>query len=284
MNVGFKATIFPKILVPVGVCVMTAGDRPSHSIPALEQYRVNGNPLYQFWMGLRFSWSGLCLFAKSPRLQLLGIVPTVLTGGSFVGLIWFGIRVVRNAIDPWVMSLPHWLGMIAEIVGSSVAAIALLLLSYAVFVPLVGIISAPFRDAMSMHTEQLLRGEATDNGLGLGQSLVQIGLLLGFQLVVVVMIIAANISAPGIGTLLSVAIALYMTTLDMVDPALGLRGYLLRQKLTFVRHHFALLAGFGLLSFALFLVPGLNLAILPVATIGGTLLVMAVTDGEGSPN
>ena len=261
---------------------MTDRDRPAIHLAFVDSYRPNGNPFYQFWMGLRFGWSGLCLLVKSPRLQVLSAVPVLLTGGSFAGFVWFGVTEVRQAIDAWVASLPHWLGAIAEIAGSAVAAIALLLIAYAIFIPLLGIVAGPFRDAMSMHTERLLRGKSTDDGLGLLQSLVQISLLLGFQIGILVLLVGMSIAAPGIGTLLSVAIAIYMTTLDMVDPALGLRGYPFARKLQFVRQHTALLAGFGVISWCVFLIPLLNIAILPIATIGGTLLVMAVT--ENSPS
>ncbi|WP_017328090.1 EI24 domain-containing protein [Synechococcus sp. PCC 7336] len=254
------------------------------SIPALANYQPERGPIYQFCTGLRFGWAGLCLFVRSPRLQLLGLVPIALTGGSFAALLWFGVTLVGSWLDRWLAALPQWLTAFAEVVGSSVVAIALLLVAYLLFLPLVGIVAGPFRDAIAMHTERLVRGTVTDEGLGLWATVRGLFELIGFQMSVLVALIAIGVAAPGIGTVLSVAIAIFLTALDMVDPALGLRGYLLARKLRFVGQNIALLAGFGLASFLVFSIPVLNLAILPVATTGGTLLAIAATEGDRSPS
>ncbi|MEO0356099.1 MAG: EI24 domain-containing protein, partial [Cyanobacteria bacterium P01_A01_bin.3] len=203
-----------------------------------------------------------------------------MTGGSFAGAVWFGVRFVNERLGDWLVRFPRWLAIFAEAVGNSVVAIAALILCYVLFLPLVGIISGPFRDAMSMHTEKLVRGKATDEGLGMWASLWEVAKGLGLQLGILVLLVGASLTLPGVGTVPSVAIAIFLTTLDMVDPALGLRGYSLNRKLGFVRRNLALLLGFGVVTFLVFTVPVLNLLILPVATIGGTLLVIAES-GEG---
>ena len=203
-----------------------------------------------------------------------------MTGGSFAAAVWFGVRFFNAWVENWLTNLPHWLAVTAETVGSSIVALAALVLCYVLFLPLVGIISGPFRDSMSMHTEKLVRGKVTDEGLGLWASLWEVAKALGLQLGILVLLLGASITLPGVGTIPSVAIAIFLTTLDMVDPALGLRGYSLNRKLGFVRRNLALLLGFGLVTFFVFTVPVLNLLILPVATVGGTLLVMAEAGGE----
>ena len=246
-------------------------------IPLLDRYNPQRGPLFKFCMGLRFGLAGLGLFLRSPRLQLLGLFPIAMTGGCFVGTIWFGVRFVNQLLDRWLASFPHWLDVVAETVGSSLVAIAALILCYILFVPLVGIVSGPFRDAMTMHTEKLVCGSVTDEGLSLWASLREIVKLIGLQLGILVLLVGVSIALPALGTMPSLAIAIFLTTLDMVDPALGVRGYPLKRKLQFVRQNLALLLGFGLVTFFVFTVPVLNLLILPVATTGGTLLVIAQT-------
>lgn len=250
---------------------------PTVELPLLEKYNPQRGPIYKFWMGLRFGLAGLGLFLKSPRLQVFGLVPIVMTGGSLIGAIWLGLRLTNNLLDAWLANLPHWLSVSAEFFGGSVVAIAALVLSYILFLPLVGIVSAPFRDAMTLHTERLVCGTITDEGLSLWASLRELIKLLGLQLGILFCLAGLSFAIPVVGAIPSLAIAVFLTTLDMVDPALGMRGYLLKHKLQFVRHNFALLLGFGVVTFFVFTVPLLNLLILPVATIGGTLLVLAET-------
>ena len=254
---------------------------PAIQLPLLDRYKPQRGPLFKFCMGLRFGWAGLGLFFRSPRLQLLGLFPIAMTGGSFVAALWFGVRFANHQLDRWLAAFPHWLAMVAETVGSSLVAIATLLLCYILFLPLVGIVSGPFRDAMTMHTEKLVCGTVTDEGLSVWASLWEIAKTIGLQLGILVLLVGVSIALPAVGALPSLAIAIFLTTLDMVDPALGVRGYPLKQKLRFVRQNFALLLGFGLVTFFVFTVPLLNLLILPVATTGGTLLVIAETREQG---
>ncbi|MGK7910895.1 MAG: EI24 domain-containing protein [Synechococcus sp.] len=249
-------------------------------LPLLDRYDPQRGPCFKFWMGLRFGLAGLRMFLRSPRLQLLGLFPIAMTGGSVAGAIWFAVRFFNERVGDWLANVPRWLAVAAEAVGSSAIAIAAIILCYILFLPLVGILSGPFRDAMSMHTEKLVRGRVTDEGLGLLASLWEVAKGLGLQLGVLVLLVGVSLILPGVGTLPSVAIAIFLTTLDMVDPALGLRGYSLNRKLGFVRQNLSLLLGFGVVTFIVFTVPILNLLILPVATVGGTLLVLAESGGE----
>ncbi len=158
-------------------------------------------------MGLRFGLAGLRLFLRSPRLQLLGLFPIAMTGGSLAASIWYGVRFFNGWLGDWLANFPRWLAVAAEAVGSSVVAIGALILCYVLFLPLVGIISGPFRDAMSMHTETLVRGKATDEGLGLWASLWEVAKGLGLQLGILVLLLGASLTLPGVGTVPSVAIA-----------------------------------------------------------------------------
>ena len=250
---------------------------PSALIPLLERYNPKRGPIFKFWMGLQFGLAGLRLFLNSPRLQLLGLVPIALTGGVFVGSIWLSLSLLDRLLHVWLTTLPHWISVSAEFFGGSVAAIAAIVLSYILFLPLVGIVSGPFRDAMTLHTERLVCGVALEEGLSLWVSLRELIKLLGLQIGILFCLAGVNVALPVAGAIPSLAIAVFLTTFDMVDPALGVKGYLLKQKLQFVRQNIALLLGFGVTTFLVFTVPLLNLLVLPVATIGGTLLVIAET-------
>jgi CysZ protein len=278
------------------------------AVPVLDTYKPHKGSLYQFCAGIRFCWAGLGILLRSPRLQLTSLIPILMTAGGFAGIIWFGVRLVRQLLDSllasvangvptgltdwmpeqltsWVPSgvaqgLAHWVSTATELLGSAVVAIALVVVSYIVFVPVVGIVAGPFREAIARQTERLVRGTVTEQGLSLGAALVELFKLVGFQLLVLTTLIVLSLAAPALGALPTLVLGVSLTALDMTDPALGLRGYRLGQKLRFVARHRCLMAGFGLMSFFLFTIPGINLLILPVATIGGALMVVAVADSD----
>ncbi|MEL7476703.1 MAG: hypothetical protein AAGJ55_10825, partial [Cyanobacteria bacterium J06555_12] len=93
-------------------------------LPLLEGYDRQRGPCFKFWMGLRFGLAGLGLFLRSPRLQLLGLFPIAMTGGSFAGAIWFGVRFFNEQFGDWLVNFPRWLAVFAEAVGNSIVAIA----------------------------------------------------------------------------------------------------------------------------------------------------------------
>ncbi len=246
-------------------------------VSLLQRYNPRGGSLYQLWMGIRFFWSGWSLFWQSGRLKLISLVPILLTVGIFTGLGYLSIQLTEMLLQGIPAGWPGWLVGIIDTLGTILTLIISILLSYLLFFPIASVISGPFREALATQTEILILGQASEASAG--SVLTIIGDVIQsvlFQLSVLILTLSLGWFTPAVGPFITIVLLMYLASLDMVDPALSIRGYLLGQKLKFLRSHLALMAGFGIMAFVLLGIPVLNLLILPVASIGGTILVVGV--------
>ncbi len=240
-------------------------------------YTPQRGPFYQFWMGIRFFWSGLGLLRRSVKLQITSVAPVLLTAGVFGGLAYLSSRLTRDLLELIPSALPIWL---YNIVQTFSAALVLLVMTFFLFFPVMTVISIPFREALAALTEKLLTGRSSEVPMPIWQVILELIRVVFFQIFILVSLLALSWFLPGIGSMLSVIFLIFLAALDMVDPPLGQRGYLLPQKLSFVGQRQFLMAGFGSMAFLLLTIPVLNLLILPVASIGGAVLVLAVLGQE----
>jgi CysZ protein len=243
--------------------------------PLITQYQLEAGSLYQFWMGIRFFIFGWGLFWGSPRLQLWGSLPTLMTAATFGGLAFLGAWLTGHGLE--ALTLPLWLLGVAQ---GLVALFIVLGLTYFLFFPLVTVVAGPFREYLAAQAEQRLVGQTKRGELSWGAVWVDVLGLIGLQLLLAFLGLALSWLLPGIGHSLGLGIWIYLAALDMVDPVLGLWGWRLRAKLRFVSEHRALMTGFGLMATLLLAVPLLNLLILPIGTIGATALALAVTQAQ----
>ncbi|MBD2100923.1 hypothetical protein H6F94_08535 [Leptolyngbya sp. FACHB-261] len=132
------------------------GSRPSSTAQLLANYAPQGNPFYQFWMGIRFLGAGWALLLNTPALQLASVVPVLLSLAFFSTLIYFGTTKVDQWLASAIVRLPDWLELIARALGSGLVAVVLLLLTYLLFFPVISVLTAPFRDFLSEKTEKLM--------------------------------------------------------------------------------------------------------------------------------
>lgn len=242
-------------------------------------YDPQKGPIYQCWMGIRFFWSGLGLLRRSLKLQITSLVPVLLTVGVFGGLTYASASLTRMVLGLIPADVPGWLLSLVETFSIT---IVLLGLTFFLFFPVMTLISIPFREALAAQTEKLLTGQSSESSIAILQQILDLLRLVIFQILVLALLLALSWFVPGVGSLLSMVVLIFLAALDMVDPPLGQRGFLLPQKLAFVGQRQALMVGFGSMAFVFLTIPVLNLLILPVASIGGAVLVLGVL-GQGSP-
>lgn len=244
--------------------------------PALQRYDRKRGPFYQFWMGMRFFCSGWKLLLQSARLQLISVIPILLTAGLLVGLTLLSSRLTGYWLSLIPANLPTWVSEGLEAFSSLLVLILVLLF---LFFPLVTLLSAPLRELLATQTEELLTGSISAPAeVGLGTAILELVKLILMQVGLLILSVGLGWFVPVLGQGMTLLILVYLAGLDMVDPLLGRRGYLLKPKLHFIATHRALMGGFGLMVFVLLTIPVLNLLILPVASIGGTALVLSVLD------
>ena len=160
-----------------------------------------------------------------------------------------------------------------------------------------GLIALPFNDRLSQRVEDMILGEyeepfswrvlAGDLGLSIAHT------LLGLFVWAVVMtgVLLLNL-VPVIGTVVSFFVGLaataYFLGREMMDGAMSRRRLAFTHKLRVVRSNLALMEGFGVATYLMLWVPGLNFISLPCAVVGGTTLYCElelqglIPNGDGS--
>ncbi|MDX2272064.1 MAG: EI24 domain-containing protein [Cyanobacteriota bacterium] len=245
----------------------------------LSAYQPQRGSLYQFWMGIRFWGEGWRLLRASPRLQITSILPVLLTMGVLLGLSWVSSQLTGVLLGYLPATLPSW---VMHGIGALSGVVVLLGLVLFLFFPLMSLISIPFREALAKQTEGLLRGQVSEGvGIPWGAALADTVRQIGMQVFLLLLAAGMGWGIPVLGQLTMILILIFLAGLDMVDPPLSGRGLRFHQKLAFVQKHRCLMAGFSLITFGWLAVPLLNLLVLPIATIGATVLVIAVQPPTG---
>jgi len=193
---------------------------------------------------------------------LLGDLDALLAGLSDYE--W--VKVLLAALS-WLLT---FLAVILAVVGN---ALVLLLLGQA--------IASPFLDVLSEKVEALVLG-APEHPFSVGRTLRSIFVAVSDLLWSLIFLIAINlplffigIIIPGIGTSISGAVSVFFAALLLAQEFIGLplARHLVsyRKRWRGVWGNRAISTGFGSAALMLLMVPGVNLLLLPLVTVGGTL-------------
>ncbi len=176
---------------------------------------------------------------------------------------WLIVPPIQGLFESWGVG---WFG---EAIGVLIYLVAWFFLSGMVFLALVSFMSSLMWDRMSAEVELIAMGTAPSHPVG---TAAQIGDSIQRTLLTLVLSVIGLLSGlciPLVGPLL---VAAYIGLLDFTAPAFVRRGKLLgaqkrELKRLKSRHEFALVAG------VLSLVPLLNVFMLPILVVAGTLMV-----------
>jgi CysZ protein len=250
--------------------------------------------------GMRYPWRGVELVAAHRELWPFVVGPAILlaslllgaaavawvVGGFVLGLVWRpGPEATFWTQVAWVAAA---LGIRAILLGF--AAVVLYVTS--------NLIGAPFVDRLSQEVEALALGprdEPVSWRTAVGDLASSVGhSLLSFVLWLVVMAFCAALNVvPLVGAPLSLGLAATVTAFllarEAMDGAMSRRRMSYVHKLRVVAAHAPAAFGFGLVHSIVLWIPFLNLAVLPMAVAGGTLMYCdleragLVPDAEGRP-
>jgi CysZ protein len=132
---------------------------------------------------------------------------------------------------------------------------------------------APFSEALSHKTHAIsTSGVGWRSDRGWARAMVEGVKLVALQFAIMLIALALGFVFPPIGAPLGVLIAVFLSGLDFLDVPLSARGLPFRQKIRLVGRNKSLALGFGVASYLMLLIPGINLLSLPVGVIGATLL------------
>lgn len=199
---------------------------------------------------------------------------------AFVGS-WIPEVAVEGVLE-WL-----WMGPLL-VLGHAAAALLFLLVAVAILVGaylVASLVAAPFHEILSRRVEALVAGRVEeaegswrevlrDAARSVREELRR----LTFFLAVQGALAAIGFLVPGAGLLTApamVLVTLVFLPLDYASYLLDRRRVLdFRAKRRWALDHAAAMLGYGSAAFVLCLVPGLNLAAMPVLVVGGTLLAL----------
>jgi CysZ protein len=239
-----------------------------------------------FFTGIGLLGKGLGMYARSPGLLLLGLLPALL---AFVVLVAaFGVllyflgteaRWVTWFADSWPSTgrdLIRALAEVAIIVGFVFAAV----LSYTALALAIG---DPFYERISQRVEQRYGAAASGANLPWWKEFVRsvvegIRLIL-FSIVVAVLVFLIGL-IPGVGQVAAAVIGALVggwgLAIELTGIPFARRGLGLRERRRVLRGHRYLAFGFGVAVFVCFLIPLGAVLVMPAAVAGGTLLTRYV--------
>lgn len=255
--------------------------------------------------GARLPWEALRLLRRERRLWGPALVPLLITlvalGATIAWVAaragWLFDRVtgLLPVVEPTLaFSLlwmgPAWLLLKLAAVAGFLAAIALaLVLAYT----LASVLASPFLEQLSRRVEALLAGrvdEVEASGLrgvarvawqAIRHELARTVFFVGIQLA----ILAASVLIPPLAPfapLLSTLLTMLFLPLDHAAYVLDRRAVPFSTRRRWVSERAPLMLGFGATSFAMMIVPGVNLLSMPILVVAGTLLALRHGPGSGS--
>jgi len=236
----------------------------------------------EFFTGVSFLLRGIGMYARSPRLMFLGLIPALISGvllfGAFAAMVYF-VDDLSSLVTPFA---DEWSGDVRQTtrVVVSVAIIGVwLLLSILLFTALTLVIGQPFYEAISKNVEDKLGGISGEINVSFWRSLprsivdslrlIALTVLLGIPLFVGGLIpIVGETVMPILGAM----VGGWVLALELSSVPFERRGLRFRDRRRMLKRRRSMALGFGVATFACFLVPLGAVLVMPAAVAGATLL------------
>lgn len=245
-------------------------------------------PLREFFAGLGLLGRGLGMYARSPKLVLLGLIPAfiaaILYVAAFATLIYF-VSDLSESVTWWA---DDWSGGLRDTV-QVLAAIGILgfasLIGILTFTAVTLAIGDPFYEKISGEVEARYGGVPGEVDVPWWRSLrrsiwdslrlIALSVLIGIPLFVAGFIpFVGQTVVPVIGAL----VGGWFLALELVGVAFYRRGLRLPERRAFLAANRPMALGFGVGVFCCFLIPLGAVLLMPAAVVGGTLLARRVLD------
>jgi CysZ protein len=235
-----------------------------------------------FFTGVGFLLRGLGMYARSPRLMFLGLIPAVIAGallvGAFVVLVYAVddiAALVTGFADDWSDGLRQTIRLLAEVAIVGVWV----LLSVLVFAALTLMIGQPFYEAISKKVEARLGGVPDEVNVSfwrnLPRSIFDSVRLLGLTILLGIPLFVGGL-IPVVGEtvvpVLGAAVGGWVLALELSGVPFERRGLRLHDRRRMLRSRRAMALGFGIATFVCFLIPLGAVLVMPAAVAGATLL------------
>jgi CysZ protein len=252
-----------------------------------------GQPLPRRSAGSEFAWGlrllarGFGMYAKYPRLMLLGLIPAVIAFvvlvAVYVLLIVFlgdiGTWITSWFADGWSQGARNTVKVLIE-VALAVGALWVFVVAYTAVTLLIG---DPFYEHISEQIEERLGGapglidlpwyRTLPRSLADSVRMIFLGILIAVPVFAIGLVpVVGQLAGPVLGAILGGL----LLSVDLTGIPFNRRGIFLRERRRILRGHRAMALGFGIPVALLALIPFANIVVIPAAIAGGTLLTRRV--------
>jgi len=242
-------------------------------------------------IGLLSPLRGAVFFKNHPKLITYAVIPIIINTVLFIVFFYFSLSYFNRWLEALLPQEQAWYWVALTYLLTVILILILLIIIVFTFTVLANLLASPFNDALSARTETLALGLQSGEPFSLKAIVREIGRTIIEELKKIVLFLGtlALISllnlVPVLGQVLSMVLGGLLTILwlglSFLDYALARHGYRLGAKIKFIRRNLLPVFGYGLGVFAGLLVPVLNLAFIPMAVVGGTLLYLDLS-GNGN--
>ncbi len=226
----------------------------------------------RFLFGLTSPFQAVRLILKNPKLLTLSIIPALIALGLFMGTLYGWWAWWIPLLGVWSAGVQHGLG--AWIVGlGAIGSFALILIVFLYALPIIiGLTASPFQFYLSQITEKVLLGEAANEAAFSWRMFFED---IRITLVTLVTGLVAWIVfwVPILGWI-AYPFLLMLLAFDFLYYPMARRGMNLVQCVTWIGAHLPETLGLGLALTIGFGIPGINILLIPVAVVAGTLVYL----------
>lgn len=236
-----------------------------------------------FVAGAALPFRGLSYLLHRPRLWPLVALPLLINLVIFAVLLGWGFSEFAATLDAWLAGHEGWYWSALVWLVRILFWAVVLVVVYFIFTPVALLVASPFNDRLAESVEHTF-GFAVDEHRPLLKALVGDAVYSvvnevkrsALALAVFVLLLALNL-VPVIGppayVVAAFAWASWSAALEFTGFAADRRRMGLRRKWGLLRSRFGLSAGFGLVTALFLMVPFLNVLVVPVCAVGGTMLL-----------
>ena len=228
--------------------------------------------------GPQYLRQGLSL-VLSPGLRLFVLLPLLVNLIVFAVLIVLAVQQFGQWVDYFMPSLPDWLAFLEYLLWPLFVALVLLIVFFT-FTLLANLIAAPFNGFLAEKVEVVVRGEDPFPTFSWGELAAMVPRTLGRELRKLAYFLPRALALlilsliPGVNVLaapLWLLFGIWMMAVQYIDYPADNNKLGWNEMLDWLRARRWQSLGFGGITYAALLVPGLNILMMPAAVAGATV-------------
>jgi CysZ protein len=235
-----------------------------------------------FFAGAAFVGRGLRMWATSPRLMFLGVIPAIIVGVLYAAaliVLAFNLDAIAIALTPFADKWGEPFRLGSRIAAATGVAGVTLLIVIATYTALTLAIGDPFYERIWRRVEERLGGIPDEFEMPLWRS-IRVGIVDSSRLVMFAALVGILLFAGGfipvvgqtLVPVLAATTAGWVLAVELTGRVFDARGISPSERRRVLKRSRALSLGFGVTTYLLFLIPLGAILVMPAAVAGATLL------------